>query len=449
MGFIKSLFKEPLFRTKGATSRAVSPKDANSWIKISGNGFTHQTASPTTILKDFETIPDLFIITDYLASQIANIPTKLVKPSGKPSNNADLAKLVRQPNYYQNWNELIKTFFSYYELLGNGYMYGIVPDGMGILSELYSLPADKTQVVLLQDKKLPNWMNEIVGYEVETGGNRYQLQADTVLHKRYVTMRYNDGSWVYGISKYIPGDKINQELKSIYDAKVSIIDHRGAFGVLSNESQMPNPEASKAVQDKLKANLGVKGNQDKYIVTTEKLSWQQMSMNVQELQLIENAKYDFEKMCQLSGFDPVIFSTEGSTFANKEIATKDLYKRVIVPKVNDFYNDLNEWISPYFGGDKIEPDWANVDELGDDKNELMARLEKQINIGMITPFKANELFYGEGDQTKDNPPPDEYYIRTSLKSVIEPEQPKPVEPILQPIKEDEVKKLFKTNGNGS
>ena len=402
---------------------------------------TPTTVSNETIIADFETIPDLFIITDYVASQIANIPTKLVNQSGKLSNNKDLKNLVRQPNPQQNWNELIKQFFAYYELLANSYLYGVKADSMGIISSLYCLPADKTQVVLLLDKKLPQWLNEVAGYNINLSDKDYSIEAENILHKKYTTLRYDDGSWIYGISKYIPGNKINTELKSIYDAKVSIIDHRGAFGVLSNESDMPNVEESKQIKAKLKENLGVRSDQDKFIITTQKLSWQQMSMNVQELQLIENAKYDFEKMCQLSGFDPVIFSTEGSTFANKEIATKDFFKRVIQPKVNDFYTDLNEWLSPYFGGDMIIPDWSKVDELAEDQEKLQSRLEKQVRLSMITPHRATELFYGEVD-TK-NPPPDEYFVQSNLKPLIEPE------PITEPIKPDDVKGLFKNNKDGS
>lgn len=434
--------------------KSFQKKAANIYVTMVDNhsflsGFsTTSDLSNEKLIENWETIPDLFLITDYLASQISNIPVKIVKPNGKPSNNADLIKLVEQPNYYQNWNELIKTFFTYYEPLGNAYMYGIRPEGFknGMVTQLFCLPVDKTTVLLAQNKALPNWLNEVAGYQVDISNTKYNLEADSVLHKRYVTLRYNDGSWVYGISKYIPGDKVNRELKAIHDAKTSIIEKRGALGVLSNESEIPNAIESKAVQDKLKENFGLGGSQDKVIVTTEKLKWQQMSLGLQELQLIENAKYSFEKLCQLSGFDAVIFSPDGSTFANKELATKDLFRRVLLPKVNDFYNDLNQWIAPGYGGDMILPDWSKVEELAEDREKLTTMLKTQIESAMITPYKANEMLYGEVDSK--NPPPDEYYIRTGLKPLVEPEPIEPAEGLELPLIEEEIKKLFKVKLNG-
>ena len=160
------------------------------------------------------------------------------------------------------------------------------------------------------------------------------------------------------------------------------------MGIISNDSEFPDLEQTQIVKDRLKQQFGLSGDQDKFIVTTQKLSWQQMSLNVQELQLIENAKYSFEKLCQLSEFDPVIFTADGSTFANKTEAIKDLYKNVIKTDVDDIYDTLNEWLSPLYGGDKIVPDWNKVQELENDKKIFTDMLTKQIEYSLITPYSA-------------------------------------------------------------
>jgi phage portal protein BeeE len=191
---------------------------------------------------------------------------------------------------------------------------------------------------------------------------------------------------------------------------------------------MPDEEQTKQVQQRL-GDYGLRGGQKKVIVTTQKLRWEQMSLGVQELQLIENAQYSFERLCQLSEFDPVIFSTEGSTFANKEQAIKDLYKNVIKGDVDELYENINSFISPGYGGDKIVPDWDKVQELESDKKVYTDMLTKQIEAAIITPLKANEILYGEGNYPADNPPPDEYFTRSTLKKINEPE---PVDEIVDP-----------------
>ncbi len=308
-------------------------------------------------------------------------------------------------------------FFGYYEPLGNAYLYGIKPDGMNQFTKLYCLPTELTKIVLLRDKTLPAWMNEVAAYQVTIGGKEYNLPPDMVLHERYFSLRYNNGTWVYGISKYIPGDKINRELKAIHDAKTSIIENRGALAFITNESENPDPEETKKVKALLHENYGLGEKQDKFIVTTEKLKWQQMVLGVQELQLIENAKYSFSKMCQMNGFDPVIFSTEGSTFANKKEAIKEMMLKVIKPKVETFYNSLSTWLLNGYDGDMIIPDWSKVEELQDDRKLLTDLLDKQIGNGLITPYRAAKILYG--DEVDENPPPDEYFRRSALVPIAE------------------------------
>lgn len=377
-------------------------------------------------INDFETIPDLFIITNFLSKRVARVPIKVVKQSGKLAPNSDLLRLVKDPNYYQSWQELIRANYAYYNILGNSYLYGIEADGFGgRITSLFNLPAEKTVIDLAFDKSLPNWINEVKGYVVSIGGTEYPLKPETVLHNRNISLRYDSGAWVYGISKYIPGDKINNELRAIYDAKASIIEHRGALGIISNDSEFPDLEQTQIVKDRLKQQFGLSGDQDKFIVTTQKLSWQQMSLNVQELQLIENAKYSFEKLCQLSEFDPVIFTADGSTFANKTEAIKDLYKNVIKTDVDDIYDTLNEWLSPLYGGDKIVPDWNKVQELENDKKIFTDMLTKQIEYSLITPYSAAKILYGD-DVDESNPPPDIYYQKGLKELGAEEPEPEPI-----------------------
>lgn len=377
-------------------------------------------------INDFETIPDLFIITNFLSKRVARVPIKVVKQSGKLAPNSELLRLVKNPNYYQSWQELIRANYAYYNILGNSYLYGIEANGFGgRITSLFNLPAEKTVIDLAFDKSLPNWINEVKGYVVSIGGTEYHLKPETVLHNRNISLRYDSGAWVYGISKYIPGDKINNELRAIYDAKASIIEHRGALGIISNDSEFPDLEQTQIVKDRLKQQFGLSGDQDKFIVTTQKLSWQQMSLNVQELQLIENAKYSFEKLCQLSEFDPVIFTADGSTFANKTEAIKDLYKNVIKTDVDDLYDTLNEWLSPLYGGDKIVPDWNKVQELENDKKIFTDMLTKQIEYSLITPYSAAKILYGD-DVDESNPPPDIYYQKGLKELGAKEPEPEPI-----------------------
>jgi hypothetical protein len=275
---------------------------------------------------------------------------------------------------------------------------------------------------------------------VNIGGKYYTIGAESVLHEKQVTLRYDDGSWAYGMSKYIPGDVNIRELKAIHSAKTSIIENRGALGFVTNESELPDVDQSKAVKEKLAASYGLQEGQDKIIVTTEKLRWQQMALGIQELQLIENAKYSFDEICQMNGFDPVIFSTTGSTFANKKEATKELMAKVIRPRVEMFYKALSLFLNDYVKGDEIVPDWSQVEEMQDDRKIVTDLVTRQVESALITPKEAREILgYDEREDT-----PDKFMRKSALVPFDEPVKPEPM-PGMPPKDGEEPK----TEENGS
>ncbi len=387
--------------------------------------------SHIALIENLETVPQLFSVLEFLTKRITRIPIKVVSSKGKDKPDSELWNLIKSPNNYQSFNELIKLDTVYYEITGNSFMYGIKPDGMKQVTQLWELPVDKTQIILKYEHSLPAWMNEVLLYQSTIGGKIYNLSAEMVLHERYFSLRYDNGAWAWGISKYVPGSKINTELKAIHDAKTSIITQRGALGFITNESENPDPEQSKLALDKLKdaSGYGLGSDQDKIILSTEKLRWQQMALGIQELQLIENAKYSMAQLCEINGFDPVIFSTEGSTFANKREAIRSAMFDVIVPMVNNRYESLSEFLSEGYGGDRIEADWSQVEEIQEDRKSLTDILIKQIEYSVITPRKANEELYGDIGLPDDKLPPDEYMRSTRLVPVVDTNQGVQVDPV--------------------
>jgi HK97 family phage portal protein len=414
------------FIKKSATNvfvTLVSP--ARDWALFA----TDKDVTPQTLIENSETIPQIFSITTYKMNKIASIPIKVVNKKGKDAPDSQLYQLIEGPNKYQSFSELIKLLVAYYELMGNSFLYKIPPDGFkeaGVFAvpQLYCLPFDKTLIVLKRDKTLPAWMNEVAGYQCTIGGKEYNIPAENVLHERYFSLRYDNGMWVYGISKYVAGSKIARELKAIHEAKVSIVEKRGAMGFISNDGELPDREESKKALEKLEEEYGLGDGKKKVILTTEKLRWQQMSLGIAELQLIENKKASFDDLCWLNEMDPVIFSTEGSTFSNKKEAEKKYILQVIKPWVDNFYKQLSIFINNGQPGDEIKADWSKVEEIQADRKEMTAVMVQQIDYAVITPHGAFETLYGED---AENNAPEFYFRKTSLVPA-ETEIPKPVDP---------------------
>ena len=406
----------------------VNTKSQTGWDIFNNNG----QITNDQLITNFQTVPQLFSIIEWIGKRVTRVPIKVVSRRGKDKPDSELWKLIKSPNGFQSWKELIKLDIAFYELSGNSYLYGIIPDGFNYVTQLWNLPVNKTEIALKYDKSLPAWLNEVAEYQTTIGGILYHLPAEMVLHERNITMSCEMGSYMYGMSKYIPGDKINRELKAIHNAKTSIIEERGAVGFITNESELPDEENTKAVKEKLKSSTGygLLKDQDKIIVTTEKLRWQQMALGIAELQLIENAKYSMAQLCEINGFDPVIFSTDGSTFANKKEAIRQAMFDVIVPMVNNRYESINEFLSEGYNGDMIVPDWSQVEEIQADKKLMTEVLSRQVESMFITPKEGRETLYPDMSDNEDAP--DVFFRRSSLVPALSPEPVTPDPNIVDP-----------------
>lgn len=409
-----SFFSRFTKKTVNAFVTVVSPSQSNFADLFSTRG--NVTASQ--LIANWETVPSLFTVENYLSDKCASIPVKVVKPSGRESKNSPIWPLIDDPNPHQSWRELIKQFFIYHGITGNAYLYGVKADGLDGYSSLYCLPVEKVEVILSLSKSLPHWMNEVAGYKVNIGGKYYTLPTDAVLHEKQVSLRYDDGSWVYGMSKYIPGDVNIRELKAIHNAKTSIIENRGALGFVTNESEVPDADRSKEVKEKLSRSYGLQDDQDKIIVTTEKLRWQQMALGIQELQLIENAKFTFDEICQMNGISPIIFNSAGAPYANQKDASKDVMTKVIKPRVESFYQSLSAFLNDYLAGDQIVPDWSQVEEMQDDRKIMTDLVTRQIESSIITPKEGREQLYPGLDEREDTP--DKFMRKSALVPFDEP-----------------------------
>jgi phage portal protein BeeE len=224
----------------------------------------------------------------------------------------------------------------------------------------------------------------------------YPIVESDMFHIKTPQLKGENGLWAWGTSPYSAAIPVIEALESNYSSRVSLIRDRGALGMLTNESEIPDKEATKEVQDALNEYGTMKG-QKKYIATPEKLKWHQMSLNTQELQLIEQGTHDFGMMCSLRGLDPLIFNASGSTYANQEQGIKESYRRSIIPFVQMLYNKLEPFTKFHFGGLSFSPDWASVEELQDGGTEFSTKVIAELSAGILSPAQAFEMLYEETD----------------------------------------------------
>lgn len=348
--------------------QSLFSRQVNYYIQQSlGNPYTPSTRSVDDLVTTFHSLSDVYIIENFISRQFSKIPVAVyIKGTDTEVTDTPLNRLIERPNYHQSWQEMIAEHSIWLGVTGNAYLYGDNPTGYLGYTSLYSLPSNKISVVLANDPALPEFQNYVAAYNLKESGTDYTLPAEQIMHQKSSTLFSDNGLYIYGVSPYLSAVPNLDSLEAIYSARISIIKDRGALGILSNESEIPDKDESKQVKDKL-TKYGLLGDQDKIVVTTQKLNWQQMSMNVGELQLLENQKYDFNQLCKLRSIDPLVFSSEGSTYANQEQAYKSYINNVLIPNVTAFYKKLSEWLSPDY---EIRPDFTEMQDLSEEVEQI-------------------------------------------------------------------------------
>jgi HK97 family phage portal protein len=333
---------------------------------------------------------DVRIIEDFIADAVSKIPVTVVNAAGRPLTNQNrLSQIIDKTNPSQSWRDIIKELSIFYGITGNAFL---------LFNEdyLYTLSPANMRIDLAKPVELPEYMNRVLSYTLELSGMEYYIGFNQVYHIKTAQLFAENGIWTWGSSPYSAAIPVIEQLEALYSSRVSMIKDRGALGVLSNKSQIFSEEAMKEVKKKLK-DYGTLSDQEKYIVTTEDLSWQQMSLDSKQLEYINQGKDAFAKLCELRGIDPLIFNAEGSTYANQEQGIKETYRRAIIPIAQQIYDGLKDFLKYHYSGHYLTPDFSAVEELQDTGSEFSTKVISELSAGILTPEQAFNMLYDETD----------------------------------------------------
>lgn len=169
---------------------------------------------------------EVFASINKLALAVSSVPIKIVEhmPNGEHMElpyNHPLVRLVRRPNDYQSWREMVESYVSFYALHGNSYIQPLKVDGKRTPSELHVWRPDKIKI--LQG----NATRPILGYEYEENGVIVKLPYDALIHWK----TWNPMEWWYGLSPVTPASYAI-DLHSEYN--------KHNFNVIKRGARQPN-----------------------------------------------------------------------------------------------------------------------------------------------------------------------------------------------------------------
>jgi HK97 family phage portal protein len=345
----------------------------------SGTGSTVTSLSDNsqTYLRQYSYNDIVYSIINLITDRIGSVKWGLYKETRnglEEFKDENLSKLLRDPNPYCTFSEIVADHARFKLITGNAYLWAQRLQGgknEGVPFELWHLPADL--VTLEVTRTFPQ---RIVRYSVP-GWQGAEWQPDEIIHTKESNPNIDIvGSHLYGISKLKAALSLVNRNNSAMNAATAKFQNGGLETIIFVDDERFTGEEGAAQAAALKAKLREYDAEGRRIaISGYKVGAQQLGLTNVELAIIEAEQWDMRRLCNIYGVPVQLMNdTSASTDNNMDSSTKGMLTRVVIPELNSFKEAFNKKLRTEWGygeGIVIDYDQTTFTELEDDKNDQM------------------------------------------------------------------------------
>ena len=385
-------------------------------------------SSSVKFKKIYKASQDNELLIEYFnnVAEVAAPPLKYADGAGQvgfKTENKEVKKLLTTPNYYQGWNEFFSLLILYDALLGNSLVDAFTPGIMnnsGAIekkpSDLFVLSPQFTGIKVKEGEQdfRDNIIERYVFDSKEEKKKSLIIAPENILHLKEVNPNFKDNQFLFGESRYAGCYRNIESIIEGYGAKVNLYKN-GPQLIITGKSQgdfaaTAKTEDINTVQKAMKK-YGMGDGQFRNLITDVPLDVKNASLNVAQMQILQNNQHDFDRLCDAQGIDSKVFSKEAK-FEDKKSALAEFYNNAFRSKIDSRFNDIQTYLQRWWPDlDDLEPDYSQIAEIVKANNEESERLLKDAEKGLITrneyleaigkeerPEKEfNELFFLTGN----------------------------------------------------
>ena len=348
------------------------------------------------IKEGFQRNVDVYSVINWLSENEACVPIYAEFKNGdewERDPNSDLQKLIDRPNKYQSGIEHRNEVFGFYHATGNSFVSGTKLDegvNSGKIKEMRVMPSQYTDILT------GGWFNPVKGYTLDIDGGCLEFSFEDVMHLKTLTLDYGEGRELFGMSPLRAGLLSLTRSNSNYEYASSSFKNGGITGILQTERDEYAPnltdEQRKYEEERIREDYKGVFNTGKTMVTNADVKWHQMGFSPVDLNLLKDKQATLRDICNIYKVSSILFNDhENSTYNNVSEAKKSAYNDAVIPMVDRYVQELNDWLVPGYGeGVRIVADYSEIPVLQTDKKQLAERLVMEVQAGMITRAEARE-----------------------------------------------------------
>lgn len=367
------------------------------------------------VIKSYKECPPLSYILNTKAQEFCNGKITCVNPSSNKEKRGEVGKqytdLLKYPNPLQTDLHFRSQVSIYTQLFGYCPVLRVKPEGMSIVSQLWVLPPQCLRMKLTKTYLFAESIYDMIeSVEFTYNGKITQIRKEDIYFFTDTTTTIDD--LMFPMSrlsalKY----PINNLIKN-YESRGTIIEKRGALGILSPDSgdsagaQRATPEQKEELQKDYKR-YGLLKDQWQIIVSTISMKFTPMSLNMRDLMLIETAEDDIMTLCDALGFKYQLLSRgSGTTFNNQELAQKAQYQDNIIPMADNYMSQFNDCVYAEENNVKYIIDFSHVPCMQADE-KLKSEIRKNNVSSLSLQLKNNLITYGRAMEILEEEAPTE------------------------------------------
>jgi HK97 family phage portal protein len=292
-----------------------------------------------------------------IARSGATIPINLFKKRGDTKEELfdhPLKSLIERPNPLQAQSQFFESVLSSYMISGNSYIESVKPSPTRPPMELYQLRPDRVKIVPAKNG-FPSQ------YVYEANGNKVVYPVDfvkmtsPVLHVK----TFNPLNDWYGMSPLEAAILSLDQMNSANKWNLSTLQNSATpSGVLTVEPSDVNPGGTLTTEqfDKLKADIEERysghNNTGRPMLLEGGMKWTQMSLSPKDMDFLNSKNVTARDIASVFGVPPLLLNISGdNTYSNFKEARLSLYEETVIPIMSLFVDELNRWLTPYYGED--------------------------------------------------------------------------------------------------
>lgn len=403
MGFIDDMI------IKAALKRIqrMNVKESTTFAPIIANTRKQVQWTPKTFesyaREGYKINPYVYACVNQIARNFAGVPwylyQKKVTKGGKTEEieQHPLLDLINKPNPFMGGTKFRENMIAYLMISGNSYVERV--GGVnGAPKELYILRPDRISI-------FPGDSQHLVDkYRYAVEDNKVDIDAAFIMH----LLMFDPLSDWYGMS---PMEAASRSIDQNNEGKkwnVEMLQNDCvAPGILETEKGLTDTQFDR-LENNWREKYQLKGS--KYMQGTPMileggLKWTSMGMSPKDMSWLEGSKLSAREIAIAYNVPPeLIGDNSNKTYSNYKEARKALYEENILPLLDWYKDEVNNWLVPLFGSDRLylNYDLDDIEALQEDRDSIWKRVEtstflkqneKRVAVGYdeLTPEEGGEL----------------------------------------------------------